>query len=65
MFGLSDKILDVKATRGSASLCGEDINVEIQEKVFSQILCHAEQEGCQEAALELVKNIRADPSALA
>ena len=35
------------------------------KKVLSKILCQVEQEKGGEAAHELVKNIRADPSALA
>ena len=65
VLGLSVKVLDVKATSGSASLGGEDIDVEIQEKVLSKILCQVEQEKGGEAAHEFVKNIRAEPSALA
>ena len=65
MLGLFDKVLDIKATSGSASLGGEDIDVEIQEKFLSKILCQVEQKKVREAAGELVKNIRADPSASA
>ena len=34
VLGLSDKVLDVKATSGSSSLGGGHIEVEIQEKSF-------------------------------